>query len=61
MINNSIYNTLFKKALLQNQYIDIQNVLNKNSQYFNEVLEEYIVIDRYEEIDNYVLVESIID
>ena len=57
MINNSIYNALFRKAMTQAQYIDIQNVLNKNSEYFNQVLEEYIVVDKYEDNENYIIID----
>ena len=57
MIHNSIYDALFKKAISHTQYIDIQNVLNKNSDYFNQVLEDYIVVDKYEDTENYIIID----
>lgn len=57
MISKALYDTLFRKAITQNQYVNIQHVLNKNSQYFNEVLEDYIVIDKYEDLENYIIID----
>lgn len=60
MISNAIYDTLFKKAFIQSiqsQYIDIQDVISKNADYFNEVMEEYVVVDKYEDFDNYIIID----
>lgn len=56
-INFILYDIMFRNRN-NNEYIDIQKVINDNSEFFKLNAEEYIIVDMIEnDFDNYIIID----